>query len=137
MHRATHSPDFAALNPGYGFSQEGREDTDRVILRQREKRERRMHIVMLVAFGLIALAAFVVVGKAIGSRGIPYNAPKLFIPVWLIASLLNSAIGIVGAGIPIQNEMAAFIPIFGIPAAVAWWIMRASGIKPRTDAPES
>lgn len=84
-----------------------------------------MHVVMLIAFGLIALAAFVLIAKAIGSRGIPYNAPKLFIPVWLIASLLNSGIGIFSAGIPVQNEIAAFIPIFGIPAGIAWWLMRS------------
>ena len=84
-----------------------------------------MHIVMLVAFGLIALAAFVVVGKALGSRGVSYSAPKLFIWAWLAASLLNGAVGIFSAGIPPINEIGAFIPIFCIPAGIAWWLMRA------------
>jgi hypothetical protein len=75
-----------------------------------------MHVAMLVAFGLVALAAFVLVAKGLGRRGLPYSAPKLFIVVWLIASLLN--------------EVSAFIPIFGIPAAVAWWVMHSDRAAP-------
>jgi hypothetical protein len=47
-----------------------------------------------------------------------------FIPVWLIASLLNGAVGVMRIGIPLVNEIGAFIPIFGIPAAVAWYLAR-------------
>jgi hypothetical protein len=89
-----------------------------------------MHVAMLVAFGLVALAAFVLVAKGLGRRGLPYSAPKLFIVVWLIASLLNSAVGIFSAGIPLLNEVGAFIPIFGIPAAVAWWVMHSDRAAP-------
>jgi hypothetical protein len=28
------------------------------------------------------------------------------------------------AGIPLLNEIGAFIPIFGVPAAVAWYLSR-------------
>ena len=33
---------------------------------------------------------------------------------------LNAAVGVFKAGIPFINEVGAFIPIFGIPAAAAW-----------------
>jgi hypothetical protein len=31
-------------------------------------------------------------------------------------------VGVTQAGIPLINEIAAFIPIFGIPAAAAWFL---------------
>ena len=49
-----------------------------------------------------------------------------FIWVWLAASILNGAVG-VKAGIPLINEIGAFIPIFGIPAAAAWFLAYATG----------
>ena len=42
--------------------------------------------------------------------------------MWLAASLLNGAVGMFRNGIPLINEIGAFIPIFGIPAAVAWYL---------------
>ncbi len=93
-----------------------------------------MHIVMLIAFGLLALAAFVAIGRALGSRGVSYSAPKLFIWVWFAASLLNGAIGVVGAGVPLINEIGAFIPIFGIPAGIAWWLVHAATAAARRAA---
>jgi hypothetical protein len=37
---------------------------------------------------------------------------------------VNGAVGVVYAKIPVGNEIAAFIPIFGIPAAAAWYVSR-------------
>jgi hypothetical protein len=31
------------------------------------------------------------------------------------------------AGIPLLNEVGAFIPIFGVPALVAWYLSRRPG----------
>jgi hypothetical protein len=79
-----------------------------------------MHIAVVIVGGLLALgvfylcAGFAGVGRARGA--------KLFIWVWLVASLLNGAVGVFGAGIPLVNEIGAFVPIFGIPAAVAWYL---------------
>ena len=59
---------------------------------------------------------------------LPHGRPQraegaaLFIWVWLVASILNGAVGVFSAGIPLINEIGAFIPIFGIPAAVAWYL---------------
>ena len=64
-----------------------------------------MHMVMVVVVGLILLAGFVGVS-------------------WLMN---KPAQGGPGAGIPLLNEIGAFIPIFGIPAAAAWLYLRRLG----------
>ena len=46
----------------------------------------------------------------------------VFIWVWLAAALVNGAVGVLRAGIPVLNEIGAFIPIFGIPAVAAWYL---------------
>lgn len=83
-----------------------------------------MHILMVTAIGLVLLGAFALAGwlrnKATGLA----NAAQYFIWCWLAAAIANGIFGVVRAGIPIINEVGAFIPIFGIPAAVAWYLSR-------------
>jgi hypothetical protein len=81
-----------------------------------------MHVVMLVVFGLVGLTAFVVLGRMINASGRTFDGARIFIWVWLLGSLLNGAVGVFAAKIPLVNEIAAFIPIFGIPAAAAWYL---------------
>ena len=47
--------------------------------------------------------------------------------VWLVASIVNGAFGVMHAGIPVINEIGAFIPIFGVPAALAWYLAYKRG----------
>ena len=84
-----------------------------------------MHILMVVVGGLVGLAAFYFGYRMFGRSGA--SGAALFIWVWLVASLLNGAGGVFKAGIPLINEIGAFIPIFGIPAAVAWLLIYRSG----------
>jgi hypothetical protein len=79
-----------------------------------------MHIVIVVVGGLIGLAAFWLGYRMYGRP--PARGAALFIGVWLIAAVLNGAVGVFRAGIPLINEIGAFIPIFGIPAAIAWYL---------------
>ena len=79
-----------------------------------------MHIAIVVIGGLLALAVFYFGYRFAGLN--PAAGAALFIWVWLVASVLNGAVGVFKAGIPVINEIAAFIPIFGIPAAVAWYL---------------
>ena len=79
-----------------------------------------MHIVTVVVVGLIALAFFFFVSSLIGKGG-PAGA-YVFIWVWLVVAIGNGAYGVMRAGIPLLNETGAFIPIFGIPAAIAWYL---------------
>jgi hypothetical protein len=73
-----------------------------------------------------ALGVFVAFAAMLKHSGLSLDGASLFIWVWLAASLVNGAVGVVYAGIPILNEIAAFIPIFGIPAAAAWYVSRRS-----------
>ena len=84
-----------------------------------------MHIAMVTAGGLVALAIFYFGATLIG-QGRAMGA-ALFIWVWLVASILNGAVGVMRAGIPLVNEIGAFIPIFGIPAAIAWYLAYRRG----------
>jgi hypothetical protein len=84
-----------------------------------------MHILMVVVAGLVGLAVFYF-GATLMGRPRPTGA-ALFIWVWLVASILNGAVGVFRAGIPLINEIGAFIPIFGIPAAIAWYLAYRHG----------
>jgi ABC-type Na+ efflux pump permease subunit len=77
-----------------------------------------MHIVIVVIGGLAALAMFWFGYRMFGRP--PAAGAALFIWVWLAASVLNGAVGVLKAGIPLMNEIGAFVLIFGIPAAAAW-----------------
>ncbi len=79
-----------------------------------------MHIVIVVVIGLIVLAAFFFGASLIGKAG--SEGAYIFIWVWLVAALGNGAFGVVRAGIPVLNEIVAFFPIYGIPAAAAWYL---------------
>jgi hypothetical protein len=83
-----------------------------------------MHILMVVAFGLVALGVFVAIASLVKRSGWTIDGASIFIWVWLAASLVNGAFGVIYANIPIINEIAAFIPIFGIPAGAAWYVSR-------------
>jgi len=79
-----------------------------------------MLILMVVIGGLVALAVFYF-GAGLTGRAASAGA-ALFIWVWLVASILNGAVGVLKAGIPLTNEVGAFVVIFGIPAAAAWYL---------------
>jgi hypothetical protein len=79
-----------------------------------------MHILMVVVAGLVALAVFYFGATLMGSPRA--TGAALFIWAWLVAAILNGAVGVFRAGIPLINEIGAFIPIFGIPAAIAWYL---------------
>jgi hypothetical protein len=82
------------------------------------------HIVMVVALGLVALGVFVALAGFVKRMGLYIDGAQMFIWVWLAASLVNGAVGVMYANIPVGNEVAAFIPIFGIPAGAAWYVSR-------------
>jgi hypothetical protein len=84
-----------------------------------------MHVLMFVVIGLVALAAFYFGAAVFGRSG--QTGAFVFIWAWLAASLVNGAVGVLRAGIPVLNEIGAFIPIFGIPAALAWYLAYKHG----------
>ena len=88
-----------------------------------------MHIVTLVLLGLVFLAAFYFGARLMGRT--PAQGAAVFLWVWLASSLLNAVVGVVHAGIPVINEVGALVPIFGIPAVVAWYLARRHATPPR------
>jgi hypothetical protein len=84
-----------------------------------------MHVLMFVVIGLVALAALYFGAALFGRSG--QTGAYVFIWAWLAASLINGAVGVLRAGIPLLNEIGAFIPIFGIPAGVAWYLAYKHG----------
>jgi hypothetical protein len=79
-----------------------------------------MHIIMLVALGLVLLPIFFFAARLLSGSG--QSGARAFIWVWFIVSIVNGGFGVMRAGIPVINEIGAFVPIFGIPAALAWYI---------------
>lgn len=79
-----------------------------------------MHIAIVTFGGLVALAMFYLGARMFGWA--PATGAIVFIWAWLAASILNGAVGVLKAGIPVINEAGAFVIIFGIPAAVAWYL---------------
>ena len=79
-----------------------------------------MHMLIVIVAGLVALAVFHFAAPLFGRSSA--QGAFVFIWVWLAASLLNGAVGVFRAGIPVINEIGAFILIFGIPAAAAWFL---------------
>jgi hypothetical protein len=83
-----------------------------------------MHIAMLVVAGLVLLA-ILHFGPAL--VGLSFDGAKAFLWVWLVISILNGLYGHFRAGIPAINEIGAFLPIYLIPAALAFYLMRRAG----------
>jgi hypothetical protein len=83
-----------------------------------------VHILMLIVLGHLVLAAFVLVAGLINRGGDTVDGARPFLWVWLLISIANGVVGVMQAGIPVLNEIGAFIPIFGVPAAVAWYLSR-------------
>ncbi|MES1155179.1 MAG: hypothetical protein ABUL48_02000 [Pseudorhodoplanes sp.] len=83
-----------------------------------------MHILMVMGVGLVLLSAFALGGYLFNKPTGLANGAYYFIWFWLAASIGNGIFGTMRAGIPVINEIGAFIPIFGIPAAIAWYLWR-------------
>ena len=84
-----------------------------------------MHIAIVIIGGLAALAMFYLGARMFGWP--PAIGAFVFIWAWLAASILNAAVGVLKAGIPVINEAGAFVLIFGIPAAAAWYLAYRHG----------
>ena len=70
-----------------------------------------MHTVKVIACGLVLLTLCLVFGRAAGA--------KLFLPLWLVAAIVNLWIGVSRAGYTVADEAPVFLIVFGVPAAVA------------------
>lgn len=89
-----------------------------------------MHTLNWTIAGFLVLALFILAALAINRlrRMKAIDGAKFFVGVWLFAALFNFYDGWINHGIPFVNEIAAFLPIFGLPSAAAWfWSRRRVG----------
>jgi hypothetical protein len=77
---------------------------------------------MLTIAGLVVLGIVVGIARWLDKR--TADGAQAFIWLWLAASLINSGYGYFGHNIPLINEVGAFIIIFCVPAAAAWYLSR-------------
>jgi hypothetical protein len=84
-----------------------------------------MHILIMTAGGLLLLGVSYFAPEHLFSG--KTGALKAFLWVWLAISIGNALYGHFRAGIPVINEIGAFVPIFLIPAAIAWYLIKRGG----------
>ena len=84
-----------------------------------------MRTAIIIVGGLVLLGLFAFAGSRFaGGTPTMVAAVKIFIPVWLVAALVNMWVGVSRAGYSVAEEFPIFLIIFVIPAAVAafiWW----------------
>ena len=85
-----------------------------------------MRTIIIILSGLLLLGLCVLGARLIGGTGTGamVTAAQVFIPVWLVAALLNMWVGVSRAGYSVTEELPIFLLIFAIPAGVAsfvWW----------------
>jgi hypothetical protein len=74
---------------------------------------------MVVGAGLGLLALFCLGGYLrSGPQGLS-RACLVFVPVWLIASLINLTVGVVSAGYTVAQELPILLVVFSLPAVAA------------------
>jgi hypothetical protein len=86
-------------------------------------------MLMVTAGGLVLLALFLGAGRLRGGASTATTMAKVFIPVWLVAALVNMYVGVTRAGYTIAQETPILVVIFGVPAAIAWLIARSRAVR--------
>lgn len=92
-----------------------------------------MHTIKVIAGGFALLGFLLVLAPRLGIAGgnpIAF-AVKLFIPLWLVAALVNLWIGVSRAGYSVMEELPIGLVVFGVPAlaalVIAWMFGRMMG----------
>jgi hypothetical protein len=89
------------------------------------------HTLKVIAGGIALLGLFLLAGRWL-SPGAPLagmaTAARWFIPVWLIAAVVNMWIGVAKAGYSVTEEAPILLLVFAVPAGVAlllaWHVAR-------------
>jgi hypothetical protein len=88
-----------------------------------------MHTLLLIAGGVVLLGLFTIFGKLWGSDVASIaTAARIFIPVWLVVSIVNLWIGVSRAGYTVREEFPIMLVVFAVPAIIAgpmiWYLSR-------------
>jgi hypothetical protein len=79
-----------------------------------------MHTIMVIGGGLVLFAILAFGARLFG--GEVASAAKLFVPLWLVAALVNMWIGVTRAGYSVAAEAPIALVVFAVPALVALFI---------------
>lgn len=83
-----------------------------------------MHTIKVLAAGFALLAICLIAGRGLGSPGTGLAmGAKVFIPLWLTGAAINMWVGVSKAGYSVADEAPVFLMVFGIPAAVALFVI--------------
>lgn len=84
-----------------------------------------MHTLFFVGGGLALLGVFLLVARQFAGRSHAARARAAwaFLPVWLVAAVVNLWSG-VGAGYSVLSELPFFAVVLGVPGAVAVAVAR-------------
>ncbi|AVJ32460.1 hypothetical protein CLM74_06560 [Stenotrophomonas sp. MYb57] len=79
-----------------------------------------MHVLMVMAGGLVLLGVFVLFGWLWGANvaGMALAA-KVFVPAWLVVAGVNMWVGVAYAGYSVRDELPILLLVFAVPAAIA------------------
>lgn len=79
-----------------------------------------MHMLLVIAGGILLLGVFSLFGKLWGGdlSGVAAGA-KLFIPVWFAIALTNMWVGVTRAGYTVAQELPILLVVFAVPAIVS------------------
>ncbi|MFD1703607.1 hypothetical protein ACFSCV_11405 [Methylopila henanensis] len=79
-----------------------------------------MHMLLVIVGGCLTLSTFALFGKLWGGDVAGVGAAlKVFIPVWLVISLVNMWVGVTKAGYTVTQELPILLVVFAVPAAIA------------------
>lgn len=79
-----------------------------------------MHMVMVIAGGVVLLGVFVLFGWLWGASAAGMAlAAKVFVPVWLLVAVANLWVGVAHAGYSVREELPILGIVFIAPAVVA------------------
>ena len=101
-------------------------DRHEAVPRAHKQSERSMHTIMVIAGGFLLLGLFLLAGRLFGGSAPDAiaAAAKYFVPLWLVAALVNMWVGVSRAGYTVVQEAPILLVVFVIPASVAlgiWW----------------
>ncbi|WP_066092071.1 hypothetical protein [Xanthomonas massiliensis] len=80
-----------------------------------------MHVLAVIVGGGLLLAVFLLFGWH-WSGGAPATralAAWVFVPVWLVVTLVNLWVGVARAGYPLRGELPILLLVFALPALAA------------------
>lgn len=79
-----------------------------------------MHVLMVMAGGLVLLGVFVLFGWLWGANAAGMAlAAKVFLPGWLLIAAVNMWVGVAHAGYSAREELPILLIVFAVPALAA------------------